>query len=105
LNHPKILILLTAVQWKPTNAIVNSPTANQAFCRRRFAGIEMFFARNAFWSFIKPRYLRYFLSKKKDKTDRYYTLKEILYAILLMEPSIEPEKIVINNLQLDRLKL
>jgi hypothetical protein len=31
-------------------------------------------------------------SKKNDKTDGYYTLKEILYSILLMEPSIEPEK-------------
>jgi MarR-like DNA-binding transcriptional regulator SgrR of sgrS sRNA len=33
-----------------------------------------------------------------SKKDRYYTLKEILYSILLMEASIEPEKIVINNL-------
>jgi hypothetical protein len=38
-------------------------------------------------------YFRYFI-----QTDRYYALKEILYSILLMETSIEPEKIVINNL-------
>jgi hypothetical protein len=46
------------------------------------------------------RYFRYFcyFIQKKDKIDRYYTLKEILYSILLMEASIEPEKMVINNL-------
>jgi hypothetical protein len=36
---------------------------------------------------------------------RYYVLKEILYEILSLEASIQGEKIVINNLQLDRLKL
>jgi hypothetical protein len=41
----------------------------------------------------------------KKKTDRYYVLKEILYEILSLEASIKGEKLVINNLQLDRLKL
>jgi hypothetical protein len=45
------------------------------------------------------------LLKEKKKTYRYYTLKEIMYLILLMEASIQGEKIVNNNLQLDRLKL
>jgi hypothetical protein len=44
-------------------------------------------------------------SKKKDKTERYYTLKETLYSILLMEASIEPEKIVTSNLHSNLLKL
>jgi hypothetical protein len=39
------------------------------------------------------------------KTDRYYVLKEILYEILSLEASIQGEKLVTNNLQLDRLKL
>jgi hypothetical protein len=33
----------------------------------------------------------------QDKTNRHYTLKEIMYSILLMKASIEPEKIVINS--------
>jgi hypothetical protein len=50
-------------------------------------------------------YLIFFiLLKKKKKTDRY-VLKEILNEILLLEASIQDEKIVNNNLQLDRLKL
>jgi hypothetical protein len=43
--------------------------------------------------------------KEKKKTDRYYVLKENLYEILSLEASIQGEKIVNNNLQLDRLKL
>jgi hypothetical protein len=43
--------------------------------------------------------------RKKRKTDRYYVLREILYEILSLEASIQSEKIVNNNLQLDRLKL
>jgi hypothetical protein len=39
------------------------------------------------------------------KTDRYYVLKEILYEILSLKASIQGEKIVINNLQPDGLKL
>jgi hypothetical protein len=51
-------------------------------------------------------YLIFFiLLKKKKKTARYYVLKEILYKILSLEASIQDEKIVNNNLQLDRLKL
>jgi hypothetical protein len=47
----------------------------------------------------------FILLKKKKKADQYYVLKEILYEILLLEASIQGEKIVNNNLQLDRLKL
>jgi hypothetical protein len=36
---------------------------------------------------------------------RYYVLKEVLYEILSLETSIQGEKIVNNNLPLDRLKL
>jgi hypothetical protein len=43
--------------------------------------------------------------KEKKKTYRYYILKENLYEILSLEASIQGEKIVNNNLQLDRLKL
>jgi hypothetical protein len=43
--------------------------------------------------------------KEKKKTDQYYVLKENLYEILSLEASIQGEKIVNNNLQLDRLKL
>jgi hypothetical protein len=35
----------------------------------------------------------------------FYVLKEILYEILSLEASIQGEKIVTNNLQLDRVKL
>jgi hypothetical protein len=45
------------------------------------------------------------LLKEKKKIDRYYVLKEIPYEILSLEASIQGEKIVNNNLQLDRLKL
>jgi hypothetical protein len=71
LNHPKILILLTAVQWKPTNAIVNSPTANQAFCRRRFAGIEMFFLQEMHFGVSSNRvtYATFFQRKKTKQID------------------------------------
>jgi hypothetical protein len=44
-------------------------------------------------------------SFKEKKTDRYYVLKEILYEILSLEALIQGEKIVTNNLQLDRVKL
>jgi hypothetical protein len=47
----------------------------------------------------------FILLKKKKEADRYYALKEILYEILSLEASIQGEKIVINNLQLDRLIL
>jgi hypothetical protein len=47
----------------------------------------------------------YSFKEKKKKTDLYYVLKEILYEILSLEASIQGEKIVTNNLQLDRLKL
>jgi hypothetical protein len=47
----------------------------------------------------------FILLKKKKKTDGYYVLKEVLYEILSLEASIQGEKIVNNNLQLDRLKL
>jgi hypothetical protein len=51
-------------------------------------------------------YLIFFtLFKEKKKTDQYYVLKENLYEILSLEASIQGEKIVNNNLQLDRLKL
>jgi hypothetical protein len=43
--------------------------------------------------------------KKKKKTDGYYALKENRYEILSLEALIQGEKIVNNNLQLDRLKL
>jgi hypothetical protein len=55
--------------------------------------------------FIKPFCLYnnslFFLKK----ADQYYVLKEILYEILSLEASIQGEKIVNNNLQLDRLEL
>jgi hypothetical protein len=47
----------------------------------------------------------YSFKEKKKKTDRHYSLKEILYEVLSLEASIQGEEIVINNLQLDRLKL
>jgi hypothetical protein len=47
----------------------------------------------------------YSFKEKKKKTDQYYVLKEILYEILSLVASIQGEKIVNNNLQLDRLKL
>jgi hypothetical protein len=56
--------------------------------------------------FIQQRLdILYSFKEKKKKTDRYYVLKEILYEILSLEASIQGEKIVNNNLQLDRLKL
>jgi hypothetical protein len=47
----------------------------------------------------------YSFKEKKKKKNRCYALKEILYEILSLEASIQGEKIVNNNLQLDRLKL
>jgi hypothetical protein len=53
----------------------------------------------------QPLDILYSFKEKKKKTDQYYVLKEILYEILSLEASIQGEKIVNNNLQLDRLKL
>jgi hypothetical protein len=47
----------------------------------------------------------YYFKRKKKKTDSYYVLKEILYEIFSLEALIQGEKIVNNNLQLDRLEL
>jgi hypothetical protein len=71
----------------PTTAYTATPFVHQTFC-------------------LYNNYLIFFiLLKKKKKTDRYYVLKEFLYEILSLETSIQGEKIVNNNLQLDRLKL
>jgi hypothetical protein len=70
-----------------TTAYTATPFVHQTFC-------------------LYNNYLILFtLLKEKKKTDRYYVLKDILYEILSLEASIQGEKIVISNLQLDRLKL
>jgi hypothetical protein len=70
----------------PTTAYTATPFVHQIFC-------------------LYNNYLISFtLLKEKKKTDRCYVLKENLYEILSLEASIQGEKIVINNLQLDRLK-
>jgi hypothetical protein len=55
--------------------------------------------------FVHQTFFVYTTILFKEKTDQYYVLKEILYEILSLEASIQGEKIVNNNLQLDRLKL
>jgi hypothetical protein len=66
--------------YLPTTAYTTTPFVHQTF-------------------YLYNNYLILFtLPKEKKKTGRYYALNEILYSILLMEASIEPEKIVINNL-------
>jgi hypothetical protein len=70
-----------------TTAYTATPFVHQTFC-------------------LYNNYLILFiLLKKKRKTDPYYVLKEFLQEILSLEASIQGEKIVNNNLQLDRLKL
>jgi hypothetical protein len=71
----------------PTTAYTATPFVHQTFC-------------------LYNNYLIFFiLLKKKKKTDRCHVLKEILYEILSLEALIQGEKIVTNNLPLDRVKL